>query len=166
MGELCHYISKEVDLIEGRLNVGEEQAVSLIAQTKAYVERYFSDDTIKIFDAPPGTSCPMVEATKGADRVVLVSEPTPFGVHDLSLAVETLRVMHQSFGVVINKSGIGDGSLERYLEAEGIEVFARIPHQRAIAEYYAKGGLIYPHSPVMQEALLTLAKALHVKELA
>jgi len=143
MGELSHWRSAYIDGVEGRLNIGEEQAVSLIAQTKKYVEKYFGDDTIKLYDAPPGTSCPMVEAIKDVSFVILITEPTPFGLHDLTLAVETVRAVGKAFGVVINQFGIGNDAVLAYCQAEGIDVIAKIPHDRAIAVAYAKGDLAY-----------------------
>ncbi len=108
MGELSHFAVEEMDFVEGRLNIGEEQAVSLIAQTKKYVDKHFFDKDFAIFDSPPGTSCPVIEAIKDADFVILVTEPTPFGLHDLTLAVETTRALKKKFGVVINRHGIGN----------------------------------------------------------
>ncbi len=93
MGELSHFLAGDIEFMEGRLNIGEEQAVSLIAQTKKYVDQHFDDETMKLFDSPPGTSCPVIEAIKDADFVILVTEPTPFGLHDLTLAVETTRIL-------------------------------------------------------------------------
>jgi len=83
MGVLKHFNHRNLDFIESRLDIGEEQAVPLISQTIKYVNNKFPNDIIKIYDSPPGTSCPVIEATKYADFVILVTEPTPFGLHDL-----------------------------------------------------------------------------------
>lgn len=164
MGELSHFRTPEIDFVEGRLNIGEEQAVSLIAQTKKYVEKYFSDDTIKIYDAPPGTSCPVIEAIKDADFVILVTEPTPFGLHDLALAVETTRALKKNFGVVINRYGIGNDDVSDYCAKEAIPILAKIPHLIDAAKLYSQGKLIYKEIPIFKEAIEKIA--LHVKALS
>jgi MinD superfamily P-loop ATPase len=153
MGELTHWRSDWIDGVEGRLNIGEEQAVSLISQTKKYVEKYFGDDTIKIYDAPPGTSCPMVEAIKDVAFVILITEPTPFGLHDLKLAVETVRAVGKAFGVVINQHGIGNDAVLDYCRTEAIDIIAKIPHDRAVAMAYARGELAYRSVAGFKEAL-------------
>ena len=148
MGMLKHVKTDSFDFVEGRLDLGEEQAVPLIGQVIDYVDEHFGDDAVKILDAPPGTSCPVIEASRGSDFVVLVTEPTPFGLNDLKLAVGTMRVLKQKFGVVINRHGIGNTSVEQYCEEENIPLIAKIPNDRNIAELYAKGSLIYPeHAP-------------------
>lgn len=144
MGELKHFRAGRLDFIASKLMIGEEQAVPLIAQTLTYLEAGFPDDTIKILDSPPGTSCPVIEATKEADLVILVTEPTPFGLHDLKLAVETVRQLGRKFAVVLNRDGIGDDAVIRYCEDEAIDLIARIPNRRHIAETYAAGKLLYP----------------------
>lgn len=147
MGELKHYKSNKLDFIESKLIIGEEQAVPLIKQTLDYVEDNFQDDVIKIFDAPPGTSCPVIEATKDADLLLLVTEPTPFGLHDLKLAVETMKELNKEFGVIINRFGIGDANVEKYCKENNIPVIAKIPNMRKIAEIYSDGKLLYPNIP-------------------
>lgn len=139
--------------IESRLNVGEEQAISSIAKTQKYVADKYPHVPIAIFDSPPGTSCPVLEATKDADYVILVAEPTPFGLHDLKLAVETMRELKRDYGVVINRYGIGDNKVIEYCTTEGIEILAKIPNSRQIAELYSKGNLIYKEVPEVEAAL-------------
>lgn len=153
IGVLRDYQLGNLHYVESRLNIGEEQAVSSIAKTKKYVAEQYSDVSIHIFDSPPGTSCPVMEATKDADYVILITEPTPFGFHDLKLAVETMKTPGKPFGVVINRDGIGDDEVINYCEANGIEVLARIPNSRKIAELYSNGELIYPAFPEVKLAL-------------
>lgn len=153
IGELTHYRLERIDFIEGKLDIGEEQAVPVIAQTIDYAREHFPAETIRLFDAPPGTSCPVIEASRGSDFVILITESTPFGLNDLTLAVETMRVLGQRFGVVINRDGIGDDSVAAYCEAEKIPVIARIPNDRNIAECYAAGRLIYPEVSGFRQAL-------------
>ncbi len=143
MGVLKHFMSGNLSFIESRLDIGEEQAVPLISQTIQYVKEKFTDNIIKIYDAPPGTSCPVIEATKDADFVILVTEPTPFGLHDLTLAVETMRELKKDFGVIINRNGIGNDDVLKYCTQDAIPVIAKIPNDRRIAELYSSGKLIY-----------------------
>ena len=153
MGELKYFKSDNLDFIESKLIIGEEQAVSLIKQTLDYVNNNFPKNTIKIFDAPPGTSCPVIEATKDADLILLVTEPTPFGLHDLKLAVDTMRKLKKDMGVIINRFGIGDANVEKYCEENNIPIIAKIPNMRKIAEIYSDGNLIYTKIPEVKVQL-------------
>ncbi len=161
MGELKHVKSGQLDFVESRLMVSEEQAVPLIRQTIDYVAANFPHTIIRIFDSPPGTSCPVIEAVRRADLVILVTEPTPFGLHDLKLAVATVRQLGREFVVVLNRQGIGDDKVERYCEAEGIELTACIPNSRRIAETYAAGKLLYREIPEVAAAVKTVARLIH-----
>ena len=134
---------KGISFIEGTLNIGEPSAVPLIKKTKQYVDDNFQAESLKIFDCPPGTSCPVIESVKNTDYVILVTEPTPFGLHDLKLAVETMRKMERRFGVVVNRFGIGNDEVLDYCKAENIEVIAKIPDDRKIAEKCSKGLLVW-----------------------
>jgi len=114
MGETKTIISGKLTCIESCLKIGEEQAVPLIYKTHELVEQKYNDFPVQIFDCPPGTSCPVVAATKNADFVVLVTEPTPFGLNDLRLAVDTIREIRKPLGVVINRNGIGNNEVDNY----------------------------------------------------
>ncbi len=153
IGELNHVKRNSLAFIESRLDIGQEQAVPLIAQTIQYVDKRFSNDILKIYDAPPGTSCPVIEALKDTDFVILITEPTPFGLHDLKLAVETTRALRLQFGVVINRYGIGNEDVVLYCKAENIPVLAKIPNDRRIAELYSRGQLIYKAIPEVRHQL-------------
>lgn len=153
IGVLRDYQWGKLHYVESRLNVGEEQAVSSIAKTQKYVADKYAHTSFAIFDSPPGTSCPVMEATKDVDYVILVTEPTPFGLHDLKLAVETMRELKRDFGVVINRHGLGDDEVLEYCRTEGIEVLATIPNNRKIAELYSHGNLIYPEFPQVKTAM-------------
>ena len=153
IGVLRDFKWGKLHYVESRLNIGEEQAVSSIAKTKKYVAGKYPHLSMAIFDAPPGTSCPVMEATKDADYVILVTESTPFGFHDLKLAIETMRELKKPFGVVINRDGIGDDAVVNYCNAEGIDIVVKIPNNRLIAELYAKGQLIYPAFPEVKTVL-------------
>ncbi|NLO19368.1 MAG: P-loop NTPase [Ignavibacteria bacterium] len=150
IGILNHYKNSKYDLVESRLQIGEEQAVPLIAQTKQYVEKHFKNDVLKIFDSPPGTSCPAIESIKDVDFVILVSEPTPFGLNDLKLAVETVRELEKDFAVVINRFGIGNEQIMNFCANEDIDIIAKIPHIREAAVSYSKGELLIDKFPELR----------------
>lgn len=143
MGKLKHFKKDHLQFIESRLDIGEEQAVPLIKHTQDYVNKQFENKIIRIYDSPPGTSCPVIEASKDADYVILVTEPTPFGLHDLKLAIETMNALNRNFGVVINRNGIGNNDVLQYCSEHQIQVLAKIPNSRRIAELYAQGKLVY-----------------------
>ena len=124
-----------IRICQGRLTVGEQRAGPV---TKA-VKREIRADMISLIDAPPGTACPMQEAIGDSDFCILVTEPTPFGLSDLQAAVDTCRALGVPCGVVINRDGVGDAGVERYCGEAGLPLLLRIPHQRAIAEAYARG---------------------------
>ena len=163
MGELKHFQKGNLSFIESRIDIGEEQAVPLIAQTISYVEEHFSKEVIRIFDSPPGTSCPVIEATKDADFIILVTEPTPFGLHDLKLAVETMKELKKEFGVVVNRYGISNDEVLDYCDENDISVLARIPNSRKIAEIYSSGKLIYQEIPEFMVELGNITS--HIKSL-
>jgi MinD superfamily P-loop ATPase len=114
-------------------------------------------DRIVVLDASPGTSCPVVETMRGADFVLMVTEPTPFGLHDLKLAVEVARdELGLPVGVVINRDGVGDQGVEDYCAAEGIPILMRIPLDRRIAEAYSEGVMIVEALPEYRERFVEL----------
>lgn len=125
----------DVRFIAGELNVGEVMCPPVIRQVKA--EARGCGDVI--IDSPPGTACPMVAAVQGSDYCILVTEPTPFGLHDLTLAVDVVKKLGVPFGVVINIADIGDDGVDRYCRGHDIPVLARIPYERAVAEAYSRG---------------------------
>ncbi|MGM0432871.1 MAG: ATP-binding protein [Spirochaetota bacterium] len=143
--------------IDGCLNIGQEQAVPLIIQTKEYAKQAAREAAIVLYDCPPGTSCPVVESIKDADFILLVTEPTPFGLYDLTLAVDTVRDLNLPFGVVINRDGVGDAGVQKWCEERGIEIVARIPNSRKAAELYSRAELIYREIPEIREALQVIA---------
>jgi MinD superfamily P-loop ATPase len=123
-----------ITLVQGRLDVGVSLTPPLIHAVK---EEARGD--LVIMDAPPGTSCPAIATLREADLVVLVTEPTPFGLNDLQLAVETVRQLRLPFGAVINRAAGNDDLVRPYLEKEKISLLAEIPDDRRIAQAYAKG---------------------------
>lgn len=133
----------KLTLVQGKLDVGMAMAPPLIKAVKKQLE----NSKRVIFDAPPGTSCPAVETVHDSDFVILISEPTPFGLNDLVLAVEMLRALQRPFGVVVNRVGLGDDRIHKYCQKEKIEILQEIPDDRKIAEAYANGKIIYDAIP-------------------
>jgi MinD superfamily P-loop ATPase len=131
-----------INLVQGELKIGAAMSPPLIRAVKS---KSLPGELI-IIDSPPGTSCPMVSAVKDSDYVILVAEPTPFGLHDLKLAVNTVRKMKIPFGIIINKFDIGNQELENYTLMEKITVLARIPYQRNISVAYSQGKNILPEA--------------------
>lgn len=127
-----------VKFVHGKLQVKEVQAVPVIKAVK----KQLPTEGIAILDAPPGTSCPMVEAVRDSDLVLLVTEPTPFGLHDLEIAVETVKQLGMKAAVVVNRSDIGDDRVRRYCDRAKLEIIAEIPNSREIAEAYSRGELL------------------------
>jgi MinD superfamily P-loop ATPase len=124
-----------IEFVRGKLNIGEAMAPPVIREVKKHSQ---TSKTV-VIDAPPGTSCPVISSISGSDICFLVTEPTPFGLNDLVLAVEVLRKMRIPFGVIINRSDLGDPDTEEYCEREGIPVLMRIPFKKEIALAYSKG---------------------------
>jgi MinD superfamily P-loop ATPase len=127
-----------ITLIQGRLDVGVATAPPLIRAVKARLQ----NGTPAILDAPPGTSCPVIVALRGADFVILVTEPTPFGLHDLTLAVEMTRELGIPFGVVVNRVGVGDDRVHAFCGRQAIPILAEIPDDPRIAAAYSRGELL------------------------
>lgn len=124
-----------LELIYGELEVGEPMATPLIRQLKRRIDKSRN----VILDAPPGASCPVIETVKGVDYCILVTEPTPFGLHDLKIIVQVLEDMSIPFGVVINRAGIGDRKVYDYCREKNIPILLKIPYDRRIAELYSRG---------------------------
>ncbi|MFA8436014.1 MAG: ATP-binding protein [Marinifilaceae bacterium] len=156
IGEITKYQMSGFTFLESRLNIGEPSAVPQIRSTFTYLKKHITDDSLVVMDASPGTSCPVVETFRNVDFVVLVTEPTPFGIHDLKLAVETAREMNQNFGIFINKDGIGDGELERYCKEEHIPILGRIPYSEEIARLYSEGKVLVDEIPIVEQELKRL----------
>jgi len=127
--------SDGMNFAHGKLNVGEAMAPPVIRKVKEFA----NNDGAVIIDVPPGTSCPVVESVKDSDFCVLVTEPTPFGLNDLVLAVETVRQLKIPCGVLVNRAGVGDGKVEEYCQKEGIPILLTIPLDTEIARLYSRG---------------------------
>jgi MinD superfamily P-loop ATPase len=138
--------------IQGRLDVGQAMSPPLIREIKKNID----SSRVVIIDSPPGTSCPMVESVKKSDFCLLVTEPTPFGLNDLKLSVEALRLMKIPLGVVINRAGISDSRVEEYCYQEDIPVLMTIPFDRAIAAAYSEGLPIFEARPSYRDKFTAL----------
>ena len=140
MGTIERGWAGTVEFAQGTMNIGEAMAVPIIRQLKQWAIPQEHDSRPVILDAPPGTACPVVETMRGADLVLMVTEPTPFGLHDLRLAVEVAREeLSLPVGVVINRDGVGDQGVAEYCDSEGIPILMRIPLDRRIAVAYSEG---------------------------
>jgi len=124
-----------VDFVHGKLNIGEAMAPPIIRQVKSYAGK----EEVTIIDSPPGTSCPVITAIKNSDFCLLVTEPTPFGLNDLILAVEVVKELKIPCGVMINRHVDGEGTVEQYCQEEGIPVLLKIPLDAEIARQYSRG---------------------------
>jgi MinD superfamily P-loop ATPase len=132
-----------VGFIHGRLRAGEAMSPPLIRKVLSLAD----PAQINIVDAPPGTSCPVIETMKKADFILLVTEPTPFGLHDLKLAVGAARILNIPCGLVINRSDLGDDKVKAYADRENLPVLMEIPYDRRIAETYSRGEMIVEEMP-------------------
>ena len=145
-----------VRFVHGKLNIGQIMSPTLIRAVK----RLIPEDGIAFVDVPPGTSCPVIESVNGADYTLLVTEPTPFGLNDLRLAVEMLEKLGIPFGVFINRSDIGTQDTLRYCEKHSIPVLADLPDDRRIAEAYSKGFIAAEKLPEFRKVFTDLYTSL------
>jgi len=143
-----------ITFAHGVLNVGEPMAVPVITQLKNWQD--LSNAEIVILDAPPGASCPVVETLRGSDYVILVTEPTPFGLHDLTLAVQLTRELDIPCGIIINRDGIGDNRVDEYCHSANLPVLMRIPFDRKIGEGIAQGKTLLDIQPDYSERFQNL----------
>lgn len=141
-----------IKFINGRLRVGEAMSPPLIKRVRASRD----PERITLIDAPPGTSCPVIAAMNGADFILMVTEPTPFGLHDLKLAVEAVRLLGIPCGLVVNRADIGDDKVFAYAREEGLPVLLTIPFERGIAEAYSRGETIIEALPQWRAKFLQL----------
>jgi MinD superfamily P-loop ATPase len=149
-------VSGRLAFLQGRLDIGEAMAPPVI---RAVLEAAPKDHTL-VIDAPPGTSCPVIESIKTADVVLLVTEPTPFGLNDLQLAVEMVRELGLPFGVAINRVGVGDESVAEYCVREGIPVLLELPNDRSVAHAYSRGLLAVEALPEWRSRFRELERRL------
>ena len=152
IGALKFGSAGDLELVYGELEVGKPLAVPVIRKVK----RQIKGGKTVILDSPPGTSCPVIETVKGSDFCVLVTEPTPFGLHDLKITVQVLKDMGIPFGVVVNRAGLGDKKVYEYCKEKNIPILLEIPYQRKIAELYSRGIPFSLEMPEWKENFRTL----------
>jgi len=148
-----------ITLIQGRLDIGIAMAPPLIRAVKTRVR----NGTPAILDAPPGTSCAVITTLRDTDFVILVTEPTPFGLYDLKLAIDMVRILKIPFGVVVNRMGIGDRRVHDYCRKEQIPILLEIPDDRRIAEAYSRGDLIVEALPEYRRLFVQLFEKIRTR---
>lgn len=141
-----------IEFIRGKLDIGQVMVPPIIKQVRTHTD----EKAVTIIDAPPGTSCPVVTSLNKTDVAVLVTEPTPFGLHDLKLAVETVKIMGIPHGLVINRAGMGNDDVKEYAQENQIPILLEIPFEQRIAQVYSKGGMLVEEIPELKPLFLTL----------
>ena len=179
LGEISWGHKKDTEFLMGRLRIGEAMSPPLMRQVKEKLgemqdtssttmttKDVVPKDVIPkdiIIDAPPGVSCPAINAVMDSDVIVLVTEPTPFGVYDMKLAHEAFTPMNKPMGVVVNRAGLGDSEIYEYCKAKNLDILAEIPYDRQIAEAYANGIIISESSDKMKQIFTELAEKIKQK---
>lgn len=143
LGDIEHGSVNGISFIHGRLSIGQVMVPPIIKKVRSYTD----PDLVTIIDAPPGTSCPVIAAMNKTDFILLVTEPTPFGLHDLKLAVETVKILNIPCGLVINRVGLGNDEVKKYAGKENIPVLMEIPFDKKIAQIYSRGEMIIEKMP-------------------
>jgi MinD superfamily P-loop ATPase len=152
IGRVVKGSAGDIDLVYGEINVGEALAVPIIAAVKDHI----NEKGTVILDSAPGSACPLVETVHGVDFCLLVTEPTPFGLHDLKVAVEVVQILGIPMGVVVNFAGIGDRDVYDFCEEQGIPILMEIPFDRRIAELYSKGVPFVEEMPEWRQKFIDL----------
>ncbi len=174
LGEISWGHKGDTEFLMGRLRIGEAMSPPLMRQVKERLgEMQDTSSTAAtrkdvipkdvIIDAPPGVSCPAINAVMDSDVIVLVTEPTPFGVYDMKLAHEAFTPMNKPMGVVVNRAGLGNSEIYEYCNAKNLDILAEIPYERQIAEAYANGIIISESSDKMKHIFLELAEKIKQK---
>ncbi|WP_321344545.1 ATP-binding protein [uncultured Draconibacterium sp.] len=143
---------------EGRLEIGSAMQTALIKKVKKHTD---SQELLTLLDAPPGTSCPVVETVATANYVILVTEPTPFGLHDLTITVELLKELNKPFGVIVNKANLGNNAVFDFLEKNKITLLGKIPFSKEYAANYSQGDLLNDIPPEVNATYQQIVEQLH-----
>jgi MinD superfamily P-loop ATPase len=155
------FTASGIPCLTGRLRIGEAMSPPLMAKVRQRMHGIAERGTLDIIiDAPPGVSCPAMTAVLDADVILLVTEPTPFGLHDFRLAWQAFRPLGRPMGVVINRAGLGDDGVQRFCREQGLPILAEIPFHRDIAEHYARGGVLAELDGEMATVFQDLAEKL------
>jgi len=157
LGEISWGRAGEIGFLAGRLRIGEAMSPPLMRLVKARLAHMLAAESgDAIIDAPPGVSCPAVNAVLDTDVILLVTEPTPFGVYDFQLAWEAFTPLGKPMGAVVNRAGLGNDAIYRFCREKGLPILAEIPYDRAIAEAYARGRIIASVSPGLKAIFVSL----------
>ena len=160
LGQVTEYSLKGVaSIIEARMNIGVMSPVTLI---KAAIKQIDNQADITILDAPPGTSCPFIQTVASADYVILVTEPTPYGLSDLKQSVETLKTINKPCGVIINRAGLGNNKVQEYLDNEKIPLLLEIPFRKEIARLYSIGKIVAESDLIFSKQLLSVTEYINI----
>jgi MinD superfamily P-loop ATPase len=152
IGTLTYGATDAVEIVYGELEVQKPMAVPIIREVKKHMKKGKN----VILDSPPGTSCPVIQTVTGSDFCILVTEPTPFGLHDLKIIVQVLEDMGIPFGVVVNRAGVGDKKVYEFCKVKNIPILLEIPYDRRIAELYSQGIPFSIELPGWKEKFQTL----------
>jgi len=152
IGKVIKSKAGDIDLVYGEINVGEALAVPIIAAVKDHID----ENRTVILDSAPGSACPLVETVHGVDFCLLVTEPTPFGLHDLEVAVEVVQILDIPMGVLVNFAGIGDRGVYDFCEEQSIPIMMEIPFDRRIAELYSRGVPFVEEMPEWRQKFIDL----------
>jgi MinD superfamily P-loop ATPase len=155
----CIYFNSQAELIEARSEVGVYSPVPVIKKAINLVK----EDSLVILDSPPGISCPFIAVVEKADYVVLVTEPTPFGLNDLKLSAEILHEIGKPYGVVVNRAGLGDDTVYNWLKEEHIPLFMEIPFELEIAKIYSEGKLLVENNQNYHDKFKELLRTIEDK---
>ncbi len=156
LGEISWGKTGRGGFLTGRLRLGEAMSPPLMRLVKARLNQMLATGGDAIIDAPPGVSCPAVNAVIDSDVILLVTEPTPFGFHDFRLAWEAFAPLGKPMGAVVNRAGLGHEAIYRFCGEKGLPILAEIPYDRAIAEAYARGRIVAEVSSGLQETFVSL----------
>lgn len=152
LGDVENGFIDDLQFTHGRLRIGEAMSPPLIKKVRKEID----PSKVSIIDAPPGTSCPAIESMKNTDFVLMVTEPTPFGLHDLRLAVEAVKLLEIPSGLVINRADIGNSDVLEYAKKENLPVLMEIPFDRKIAQIYSNGDLIAEKIPEYKDKFIAM----------
>ncbi len=157
VGQISHYDCHGIDdFIEGRMNVGSALQTRVIRETIDHARQ----NGVVLFDSPPGTSCPVVATVSKADYVVMVTEPTPFGLYDLNLMADTVKQLGKKHGIVINKSGLNYKPLYEYISRNKITLLGEIPFKKEYAMAYSKGEILTEYDKGLKDTYIGIINSI------
>jgi len=159
IGTITSGITNNISFVQGRLDIGKAMSPPIIRAVKNKIDA----DQLAIIDCPPGASCPMISTVSDADYIILVTEPTPFGLNDLAIAVETVRNLQRPFGVVINRADAGDDCIVNYCAKEKIRILLQIPNKKSAANQSANGYSILTVFPELKQQLNAMLNEIKIE---